>query len=317
MEETLGNFRKQKIRLENSNGFYCEICDYVAKRQWNLDKHKLTAKHQKNYKKLQVSKKSSKLECPFCPKTFKTRGGKWKHMKKCSRNPNILIEKLELAKEKLEEKELEHKKLKEKLEEQEKTHEHEKTKLENKYLKKHVDVLKNNKGNTQNINTQNNNYFNIQVYLDEKCKNAMPIMDFIRDLQFKLTDINPERPASTIESLSKCITDKLEDMDETERPVHCSDAKRLVFHVKDASGWTKDVNNKKIDKAIGWANMRHQGAWGAKAKADNWANKKNDTKFHTMNIAMGKFSDNPKKAKKKIKRAIAQAVPIKEAIQKS
>ena len=60
MEETLGNFRKQKIRLENSNGFYCEICDYVAKRQWNLDKHKLTAKHQKNYKKLQVSKKSKK-----------------------------------------------------------------------------------------------------------------------------------------------------------------------------------------------------------------------------------------------------------------
>ena len=78
----------------------------------------------------------------------------------------------------------------------------------------------------------------------------MPIMDFIKNLQFKLTDINPQRPASTIESLSKCITDKLEDMDETERPVHCSDAKRLVFHVKDASGWTKDVNNKKIDKAI-------------------------------------------------------------------
>ena len=310
MEETLGNFRKQKIRLETSNGFYCEICDYVAKRQWNLDKHKLTAKHQKNYKKLQVSKKSSKLECPFCPKTFKTRGGKWKHMKKCSRNPNILIEKLEIEKER-------NKELKQKLKEQDKTHEHEKTKLENKYLKKHVEVLKNNKGNTQNINTQNNNYFNIQVYLDEKCKNAMPIMDFIRDLQFKLTDINPERPASTIESLSKCITDKLEDMDETERPVHCSDAKRLVFHVKDASGWTKDVNNKKIDKAIGWANMRHQGAWIKKATSEDMASQKNDLDFLHMNVAMGKYSDDPTKAKKKIKRAIAKAVPIKEAIQKS
>ena len=304
--ETQGSFRKHEIRLTTSNEFYCEICDYVAKRQWNLDKHKLTAKHKKNYEKLQVSKKSSKLECPFCPKTFKTRGGKWKHMKKCSRNPNILIEKLEIEKER-------NKELKQKLQEQDKTHENEKVKLENKYLKDTVEVLKNNKGNTQNINTQNNNYFNIQVYLDEKCKNAMPIMDFIRDLQFKLTDINPERPSSTIESLSKCITDKLEDMDETERPVHCSDAKRLVFHVKDASGWTKDVNNKKMDKAIGWANMRHQGAWIKKATSEDMVNQKNDLDYLNMNVAMGKYSDDPSKAKKKIKRAIAKAVPINKS----
>ena len=171
-------------------------------------------------------------------------------------------------------------------------------------------MLNEHSAQTQNINTQNNNYINIQLYLDEKCKNAMPIMDFIKDLQFKLTDINPERPASTIESLSKCITDKLEDMDETERPVHCSDAKRLVFHVKDASGWTKDVNNKKIDKAIGWANMRHQGAWIKKATSEDMVNQKNDLDYLHMNVAMGKFSDDPQKAKRKVKRAIAMAVPL-------
>jgi len=126
-----------------------------------------------------------------------------------------------------------------------------------------------------------------------------------------LSDINPERPASTIESLSKCITDKLEDMDQTERPVHCSDAKRLVFHVKDASGWTKDINNKKMDKAIGWANMRHQGAWIKKATNEDWTNKKHDTGYLNMNVAMGKFSDDPKKAKRKVKRAIAKAVTLK------
>ena len=139
----------------------------------------------------------------------------------------------------------------------------------------------------------------------------MSIMDFIKDLQFKLTDINPERPASMIESLSKCITDKLEEMAETERPVHCTDAKRLVFHVKDASGWTKDVDNKKIDNAIGWANARHQGAWIKKATDDNWMSKKHDSNYLNMNVAMGKFSDDPQKAKKKVKRAIAKAVPIK------
>ena len=171
--------------------------------------------------------------------------------------------------------------------------------------------LKLGSGGTQNINTQNNNYINIQLYLNEQCKNAMPIMDFIRDLQFKLSDINPERPASTIESLSKCITDKLEDMDQTERPVHCSDAKRLVFHVKDASGWTKDVNNKRMDKAIGWANMRHQGAWIKKATSEDLVNQKNDLDYLNMNVAMGKFSDDPRKAKRKVKRAIAKAVHLK------
>jgi len=310
-----------KMRAKKDNRFRCKICKYKTDRKSSFDKHTLTAKHIRKVANLQneanVAQKvaiktredvSIRYECPFCSKFFRSRGGKNKHIKKCSNNPHIkdkvkfLEKQLELEKER-------NKKLEEKLGE----HEHEKVKLENKYLKKHVDVLKNNKGNTQNINTQNNNYFNIQVYLDEKCKNAMPIMDFIKDLQFKLTDINPERPASTIESLSKCITDKLEDMDETERPVHCSDAKRLVFHVKDASGWTKDVNNKKIDKAIGWANMRHQGAWIKKATSEDLASQKNDLDFLHMNVAMGKYSDDPTKAKKKIKRAIAKAVPIKKS----
>ena len=168
------------------------------------------------------------------------------------------------------------------------------------------------KGQTNNNCVVNN--INIQVYLDEHCKNAMPIMDFVKELQFKLSDINPERPASTIESLSRAITDKLEDMDETERPVHCSDAKRLVFHVKDASGWAKDEDNKKIDNAISWASARHQGAWIKKAMDDNWTSKKYDSNYLNMNVAMGKFSDDPDKAKKKVKRAIAKAVPIKEVI---
>ena len=318
--ESLGALQEPALaRAKRDKEFVCKLCNFISSQKCHLTRHFKTEKHKKNVERMEGMKRDGKgmkgmnfYECPFCSKFFRSRGGKNKHIKKCSNNPHIkdkvkfLVKQLELEKER-------NKKLEEKLGE----NEHEKTKLENKYLKKQVEVLENNKGNTQNINTQNNNYFNIQVYLDEKCKNAMPIMDFIRDLQFKLTDINPERPASTIESLSKCITDKLEDMDETERPVHCSDAKRLVFHVKDASGWTKDVNNKKIDKAIGWANMRHQGAWIKKATSEDMASQKNDLDFLHMNVAMGKYSDDPTKAKKKIKRAIAKAVPIKEAIQKS
>jgi len=264
-------------------------------------------------------KKSVIYECPFCPKIFKSKGGKYKHIKKCPKNP-IINKKLELLKKQLEEE----RKLTKKLEQKIENHENEKTKLElknqieiNTILKTQAAAIKNVK--VENSVTNNNcviNNISIKLFLDKHCKNALSIMDFVKELQFKLSDINPDRPASTIESLSKAITDKLEDMDETERPLHCSDAKRLVFHVKDASGWTKDVDNKKIDNAITWANARQQGAWIKKATDDNWTSKKNDSNYLNMNVAMSKFSDNPDKAKNRVKRAIAKIVSIKEVLNK-
>jgi len=292
----------KSVNEQNAPKFYCACCDYTASKKHHLRKHLGTDLHKTRQ---EATPKVKKCKCSFCFKTFKSRQGRWKHEKKCSNNPKILKKELEeyklSANKKLEE-------AKKKIENLEKKHVET---LESQLKIQNELLLKQKTAQTQNINTQNNNYINIQLYLDEKCKNAMPIMDFIKDLQFKLTDINPERPASTIESLSKCITDKLEDMDETERPVHCSDAKRLVFHVKDASGWTKDINNKKIDKAIGWANMRHQGAWIKKATSEDLVNQKDDLDFLHMNVAMGKFSDDPQKAKRKVKRAIAKAVPLK------
>jgi Fe-S-cluster formation regulator IscX/YfhJ len=264
-----------------------------------MTKHLMTRKHrvltQGPGGTRQKSKTSIIRECPFCSKTFKTRSGRSKHVRNCSNNTQDIQQKLEEANKKIDN--LKNERI-EALESQ------------NKELLKIISKQKT--GQTQNINTQNNNYINIQLYLDEKCKNAMPIMDFIKDLQFKLLDINSERPASTIESLGKCITDKLEDMDVTERPMHCSDVKRLVFHVKDASGWAKDVDNKKIDKAIGWANMRHQGAWHSYAKKEGIDKSKvKDTDYHNMNVAMAHFSDDPKKAKGKIKRVIASTTDFK------
>ena len=300
MEELLGIPKKEQKEQKEQTEFTCSICNFVTSRKNNLMRHLLTPKHKRNSGELIISSKKQqtpkKQFCKFCNKKFRSQSGRWKHEQKCSNNTQDLQQKLEEANKKI------------KILEKERI---ETLESQNKELLKIISNQKTQNINTQNINTQNNNYINIQLYLNEKCKNAMPIMDFVKELQFKLTDINPERPASTIESLSKCITDKLEDMDETERPVHCTDAKRLVFHVKDASGWSKDVNNKKIDNAIGWANVRQQGAWIKKAKADDWVNQKNDTNYLHMNVAMGKFSDDPNKAKRKVKRAIANAVPLK------
>jgi len=288
--------------------FNCKICDYTTSNKQHMTKHLLTRKHRVLARGPAATKTSIIHECPFCSKTFKTRSGKSKHVRKCSNNPNVIKKEFE------EYKTLTNKKLEEAKEKIDNLKNERIETLETRLhdAHRHIEDLKKHSGQTQNINTQNNNYINIQLYLDEKCKNAMPIMDFIKDLQFKLLDINSERPASTIESLGKCITDKLEDMDVTERPMHCSDVKRLVFHVKDASGWAKDVDNKKIDKAIGWANMRHQGAWHSYAKKEGIDKSKvKDTDYHNMNVAMAHFSDDPKKAKGKIKRVIASTTDFK------
>jgi len=278
----------------------CKTCKYKTKSKANYKRHLNSKSHLKKIKALEEG--NSIYECSFCTKKYLCRTSLCRHKKTCKKK----IEKetqnkiLEEEKKKIDFENFE------KFEKMKKQFEQENAKLKlerDAALDRVIEMSK---------NTGNNNTFNIQVFLDKECKNAMPIMDFIKDLQFKLTDINQERPASTIESLSKCITDKLENMDETERPVHCTDQKRLIFHVKDASGWTKDVDNKKIDDAIGWANARHQGAWIKKATNDNWLKKKHDTNYLNMNIAMGKFSDNPDWAKKKVKRAIAKVTNWKE-----
>ena len=307
--DPLGPDKTIKTIKRSRDKFICKHCDYTTPYLGNFKRHILTPKHRVLAQGPGlIAKRLERCihKCQFCSKIFKTRSGKSKHIRKCSNNPIIVIKRSEELEKKLEEA---NKRI-EKLEKE--NHKIHIKGLESIVAAKdnHIEDLKSHTG-TQNINTQNNNCINIQLYLDEHCKNAMPIMDFIKELQFKLTDINPERPASTIESLSRAITDKLEDMDQEERPVHCSDAKRLVFHVKDASGWTKDVDNKKIDKAIGWANSRHQGAWIAKATEEQWMNKKHDSGYLNMNVAMGKFSDDPKRAKKKVKRAIAKAVHLK------
>jgi len=319
----LGSSKVAKVARINKRTFTCEVCDYTTCKKNNLEKHFLTRKHQikvsghsksSNGHRDQISKNVQKCPkiCEHCQENgikrfFQTKSGRYRHMKKCEFNPVV-----------------ENKKLKEVVEQQAKTIVNlnlEKKDVEIKLLKKAINIMEKRKGNT-NINTQNNtkidnqNNINVNLFLDKHCKNAMPIMDFIRNLQFTLAGINPDRPSSTIEAVSKQLIEGMKDLGETKRPIHCSDTKRQVFYVKDASGWEKDEDNKKIDKAIGWANMRHQAAWYTKAEREGLAKTNKDEYYLKMNVAMGTWSDDVKKSKKKVKRALARNTKIKEAMNK-
>ena len=103
-----------------------------------------------------------------------------------------------------------------------------------------------------NINTNSHNKtFNLQLFLNETCKDAMNIMDFIDSIKLQLPDLEKFGKLGFVEGISNIIVKKLNSLDETMRPVHCTDTKREVMYVKDENKWEKENENKqKMRKAI-------------------------------------------------------------------
>jgi hypothetical protein len=116
-----------------------------------------------------------------------------------------------------------------------------------------LEVIKNGTHNTTNShNTNSNNKtFNLQIFLNETCKDAMNIMDFVDSIKLQLSDLENVGKVGYVEGISNIITTNLKAMDVTQRPVHCADQKREVLYIKDDNKWEKeDDDRKRIKKAI-------------------------------------------------------------------
>ena len=239
---TDGNNIKQKI----SKKYYCENCDYETSRKSNFDAHILSSKHI-NSTNGNNSKQilSNNFVCENCDKVYKDRTGLWKHKKKCcneeedneeSNNkitPELVMNILHQNKE-----------LQQMLIEQHKQN----NELQNKVL----ELAKNNSmTNCNNTTNSHNKTFNLQVFLNETCKDAMNIMDFVDSLKIQLSDFENVGKLGFVNGISKIIVKNLNSLDETKRPVHCTDAKREVMYVKDQDKWEKENDNKQtLRKAI-------------------------------------------------------------------
>jgi hypothetical protein len=103
--------------------------------------------------------------------------------------------------------------------------------------------------NTTNTNSLNKT-FNLQFFLNETCKDAMNIMDFVDSIKLQLSDLENVGKIGYVEGISNIITSNLKALDVTQRPVHCADKKREVVYVKDENKWEKDEEKNKIKKAI-------------------------------------------------------------------
>ena len=113
------------------------------------------------------------------------------------------------------------------------------------------DTTQNNTTNSNNTINSHNKTFNLQFFLNETCKNAMNITDFVNSIKLQLSDLENVAKIGYVEGLSKIIIKNLNALDVTERPVHCSDSKRDTMYVKDEDKWEKEnEDNHKVLKAI-------------------------------------------------------------------
>ena len=174
----------------------------------------------------------------------------------------------------------------------------------------------NNTINNNSINNNSNNKtFNLQVFLNETCKDAMNIMDFVDSIKIQLSDIESIGELGFVNGMSKLIIKNLNALDENMRPIHCNDPKRDSLYVKDANVWEKeDPDNKKIKNAIKYIAHKNICAlpkWREKYPGCGYSESKRGNQYnHIVIEAMGGSGDNDEEKADKIIKKIAKEVTI-------
>lgn len=229
---------------KNSEKFICEKCVFFSSNRKDYKRHINTIKHKEVSK--QLSKQSFK--CGNCNENFKSKTSLWRHSKNCLiNNDNNFI---------YTENDVKH--LKDKIDElqEDKIARLERDnnlyiERENKILQLTEQLSNNTINNTTNNVNSNNNTFNLNCFLTNTCKDAMNINEFIESIEVSIEDLKYLGKNGYVDGISKLIIDKLQQIDVTKRPLHCSDLKREIIHVKDKNEWTKEVKRgEKIDKVL-------------------------------------------------------------------
>lgn len=169
-------------------------------------------------------------------------------------------------------------------------------------------------------NDCHNNKMTINVFLNESCKDAMNLTDFVENLQITLDDLKFTKDNGYVEGVTNIFTKQLKDMKPTDRPIHCSDKKRLEFYVKDDNKWEKDKGNKKIDQTLTNIKLKQT------MKIGDWEklhpNYREDPELldEWQNMLAGITEDtegNVLKQKLSLKRKIANYIELKDAMEKN
>jgi len=235
---------------KNAKKIYCIYCDFLCSKQSNYATHCLTPKHKKNVNdnkndnddNNKMPKNALRQYVCECGISYKFSSGLSRHKNadKCVPINNQKVKEVVKGDES-EVKVLTNLVL-------------EVVKHNQDLTNKIYELSKNGTNNTtitNNNNNSNNKTFNLNVFLNETCKDAMNIMDFVDSLRLQLSDLKNVGRVGFVEGISNIIVKNLNALDVTQRPVHCSDSKREVMYIKDEDKWEKENDNKqKLRKAI-------------------------------------------------------------------
>jgi hypothetical protein len=228
--------------------FNCEMCVFISNKKSEWNRHITTQKHFVNKNGVFVNNVNGKnavndgFVCGKCNKKYKCRSGLWRHNKIC--NDNKIYDKEIINANDSEIKLITNLVM-------------EIVKNNNETQKQMIEMCKNNNNNNNNNNTNNiitnsnNKTFNLQIFLNEQCKNAMNLSDFIASIKLQMSDLESLGTLGYTEGMHTIIFKEFIDIELFNRPFHCSDLKREIIYIKDGDKWEKeDPENKKLKNAI-------------------------------------------------------------------
>ena len=290
--------------------FYCKFCDYGTCKKSSYEDHLTTTKHKKsmifNENLPNLPKTCREYICQLCNKKYKDNSGLWRHKKNCN--------------------------IKEEMNDPEpvkKLSELDKDELIIQLLKQNAELIKgqqdmminqqdmmiklsengiNNTNHSHNTTNSHNKAFNLNFFLNETCKNAMNLTDFVDSIKLQLGDLMDIGELGYVEGISKIIVKNLNNLDETERPIHCTDKKRETMYIKDEGQWEKEDDNKtklkKVVNKVADKNIRLLPQFREKFPDYKNASSKTSDKYEKMVIeVMSTEDDKKEKIIKKISNA--------------
>ena len=281
----------------------CEACNYKCSKESEYKKHINSQKHIKNVDNNLINADSN-LNCIYCNKYYKSLSGLWKHNKRCT----ILTATLNQT---------ENSVIKEESIIDSSTNEInvltnlvlELVKSNSNLQEQMLEVCK----NSNNTVNSNNKTFNLQFYLNEQCKDAMNLSDFVKSFKLQLSDLELVGDEGYINGMTKVILAKLNGMDENTRPFHCTDAKRETIYVKEDDVWVREgPDNSKMAaaiKAIGHQNFFVLKEY--KALHPDCESTYSEYNDHYMNLIMKSAGCQKEDIAKVIKKLVKEIIIVK------